>query len=197
MDLFDSLPPPKAPPAAENDQPFDNRATHKRVNMSHDDGDLSNDHETTSLPTKKPKRDCYQFKGYVGARQGERDEMQDAHVILDSMCHLFTPPPTQSISRMSYYGVFDGHSGAKASTFAAENLHKNIIEKFPNDFSQDNFDRTIKRCLIESFKKTDSDFLAIASKATPTLKDGSTAAILLIVDDVMYSGTVSTGCGLI
>lgn len=34
-------------------------------------------------------------------------------------------------SRMCYYGVFDGHAGHRASQFAAEHLHKNIILKFP------------------------------------------------------------------
>ncbi len=34
-------------------------------------------------------------------------------------------------SRMAYYGVFDGHAGPRASVFAAENLHKNIMAKFP------------------------------------------------------------------
>lgn len=34
-------------------------------------------------------------------------------------------------SRVSYYAVFDGHNGARASRFAAENLHHNIALKFP------------------------------------------------------------------
>ena len=28
---------------------------------------------------------------------------------------------------MSYYGVFDGHSGSRASEFAAGNLHRVIV----------------------------------------------------------------------
>ena len=39
---------------------------------------------------------------------------------------------------MSYYAVFDGHNGARASRFAAENLHHNIALKFPKGmFGQD------------------------------------------------------------
>lgn len=34
-------------------------------------------------------------------------------------------------SRTCYYGVFDGHAGPRAAQFAADNLHKNIILKFP------------------------------------------------------------------
>lgn len=38
---------------------------------------------------------------------------------------------------MSYYAVFDGHGGAKASNFAAQRLHKLIAQKFPK--GKDNF----------------------------------------------------------
>jgi len=34
----------------------------------------------------------YSFKGYVAERQGEREEMQDAHVVLDT----FLSPDTES-----------------------------------------------------------------------------------------------------
>ena len=34
-------------------------------------------------------------------------------------------------SKMCYYGVFDGHAGHRASQFAAEHLHKNIMLKLP------------------------------------------------------------------
>ena len=34
-------------------------------------------------------------------------------------------------SRLAYYAIFDGHAGAEAAKFAAENLHKNIVKKFP------------------------------------------------------------------
>lgn len=34
-------------------------------------------------------------------------------------------------SRLSYFAVFDGHGGARASRFAAEHLHHNLAKKFP------------------------------------------------------------------
>ena len=43
---------------------------------------------------------------------------------------LFFPSSLHSC-RISYYGVFDGHAGPRASQYAAENLHKNIIGKLP------------------------------------------------------------------
>ncbi|XP_003391564.1 PREDICTED: integrin-linked kinase-associated serine/threonine phosphatase 2C-like, partial [Amphimedon queenslandica] len=50
--------------------------------------------------------------------------------------------------------------------------------------------QSIKRCLVDSFKKTDSDFLSLAAKATPSWKDGSTVAIIMAIDNVLYSGNL-------
>lgn len=51
-------------------------------------------------------------------------------------------------SRVSYFAVFDGHGGARASRFAAENLHHNLAKKFPSgEFQTDDvsvFDPTFK-----------------------------------------------------
>jgi len=33
--------------------------------------------------------------------------------------------------RLSYYAVFDGHGGSRASKYAAQHLHKIIADKFP------------------------------------------------------------------
>ena len=44
--------------------------------------------------------------------------------------------------------------------------------------------------MVESFKKTDEDFLVEAAKATPSLKDGCTAAVLLVVNDVIFSANL-------
>lgn len=102
---------------------------------------------------------------------------------------------------VAYYGVFDGHGGSRASRFAADHLHKKIFSNLPkglfpfllyNSFKIfmliGKLERDVRKCLIESFKKTDEDFLSLATKATPTWKDGSTAVVLLVLDDVIYSG---------
>lgn len=34
-------------------------------------------------------------------------------------------------SRLSYYAVFDGHGGVRASRFASTQLHENLAQKFP------------------------------------------------------------------
>ncbi|XP_070561147.1 integrin-linked kinase-associated serine/threonine phosphatase 2C-like isoform X2 [Ptychodera flava] len=123
-------------------------------------------------------------RGYAAERKGERDEMQDAHVILDDLTQEFQNL-SSAISRVAYYAVFDGHSGSKASKFAAENLHKILIAKFPKG-DVGNRDREIKKCFMETFKKTDDNFLKEATASKPAWKDGSTAVCLLVVDDVLY-----------
>ena len=38
-------------------------------------------------------------------------------------------------SLLSYYGVFDGHAGHRASQYAAQHLHKIIADKLPTGVS--------------------------------------------------------------
>lgn len=44
---------------------------------------------------------------------------------------LFCPSLFPHSTRVSYFAVFDGHGGVRASKFAAQNLHQNLIKKFP------------------------------------------------------------------
>ena len=50
------------------------------------------------------------------------------HTVQDNFSKLFTPPRANTIS---YYGVFDGHAGAKAATYCADELHTHIMKKWP------------------------------------------------------------------
>ncbi|XP_068173653.1 integrin-linked kinase-associated serine/threonine phosphatase 2C isoform X6 [Antennarius striatus] len=88
-------------------------------------------------------------------------------------------------SRVSYFAVFDGHGGARASQFAAEHLHQNLGKKFPSGKAE-NVDALIRKCLVDTFRQTDEDFLKKASSQKPAWKDGSTATCMLAVDDVVY-----------
>ncbi|KAK1899798.1 Integrin-linked kinase-associated serine/threonine phosphatase 2C [Dissostichus eleginoides] len=121
------------------------------------------------------------LRGYVASRRGERDEMQDAHLLLPDMSSCLPG----HLSRVSYFAVFDGHGGARASRFAAENLHHNLAKNFPSGETE-NVDRLIKKCLLDTFRQTDEDFLKKASSQKPAWKDGSTATCVLLVDDTVY-----------
>ncbi|CAJ1066247.1 integrin-linked kinase-associated serine/threonine phosphatase 2C isoform X2 [Xyrichtys novacula] len=110
--------------------------------------------------------------------------MQDAHVLLPDMSIDLSSLLGQ-VSRVSYFAVFDGHGGARASRFAAENLHHNLAKKFPSG-EKENLDKLIKKCLLDTFRQTDEDFLKKASSQKPVWKDGSTATCVLVVDDMVY-----------
>ncbi|PKK27063.1 integrin-linked kinase-associated serine/threonine phosphatase [Columba livia] len=124
------------------------------------------------------------LKGYVAERKGEREDMQDAHVILNDITEECQPLPSQ-ITRVSYFAVFDGHGGVRASKFAAQNLHQNLIKKFPKG-EVVSVEKTVKRCLLDTFKHTDDEFLKQASSQKPAWKDGSTATCVLAVDNILY-----------
>ncbi|XP_072314170.1 integrin-linked kinase-associated serine/threonine phosphatase 2C [Eucyclogobius newberryi] len=135
-----------------------------------------------------PKRVCTEglptLRGFASARRGERDEMQDAHVLLPDMSGLLSATP-KAVSRLSYFAVFDGHGGARASRFAAENLHLTLAKRFPTG-ENENPEKLIKKSLVDAFKQTDEDFLKKASSQKPAWKDGSTATCALVVDNTVY-----------
>ncbi|XP_006820150.1 integrin-linked kinase-associated serine/threonine phosphatase 2C-like [Saccoglossus kowalevskii] len=128
-------------------------------------------------------QECLPLKAFVAERKGERNEMQDKHTLIDDFTQSFLSPT--DVSRMAFYGVYDGHAGARASTHASQNLHLNIISKY-HKAEVSNRDKEIKKCLIESFKKTDDDFLKEASTHKPVWKDGSTALSILVINDILY-----------
>ncbi|KAL6104927.1 ilkap [Pungitius sinensis] len=193
MDLFDDLPEPRqtsgpvpsattAPPQTtteeEEEEEEDEEEKKKRLKRRREDADEEGE----------VKRVCKEglpvLKGYVAARRGEREEMQDAHVLLPDMSSYLSAQPGPA-SRVSYFAVFDGHGGARASRFAAEHLHHILATKFPSGVTG-NMDVLIKRCLLDTFRQTDEDFLRTASSQKPAWKDGSTATCVLVVDDTVY-----------
>ncbi|KAM7412489.1 hypothetical protein PAMA_020052 [Pampus argenteus] len=197
MDLFDDLPEPKQTPgpvsaaarpkSTEEDEEEEEEEEKEEVERS-----LKRKREDAECHKKEEKDDikkvCREglpvLRGYVAARRGEREEMQDAHVMLPDMSGCMSAPPCQ-VSRVSYFAVFDGHGGARASRFAAEHLHHNLAKKFPSGETE-NLDKLIKKCLLDTFRQTDEDFLKKASSQKPAWKDGSTATCVLVVDDMVY-----------
>ncbi|KAM7501786.1 hypothetical protein LguiB_000690 [Lonicera macranthoides] len=80
--------------------------------------------------------------GYsVYCKRGRREAMEDRYsAVVDD--------------KQAFFGVFDGHGGAKAAAFAAENLNKNIIDEVEKRDEEE---------IIEAVKfgylNTDSEFL--------------------------------------
>ncbi|XP_071110278.1 integrin-linked kinase-associated serine/threonine phosphatase 2C-like [Haliotis cracherodii] len=126
----------------------------------------------------------YSLKSFVADRKGEREEMQDAHFMLHNY-HQEIPDLHPSIYRLSLFGVFDGHGGGRASRLACQVFPRNLRDRFPKgDVSQ--VERDIKKCFIEAFKKTDEDFLKQATKNKPTWKDGTTAILVLVINETLF-----------
>ncbi|XP_037534274.1 integrin-linked kinase-associated serine/threonine phosphatase 2C [Nematolebias whitei] len=176
MDLFDDLPEPTQTSGSAPSSIHEEETRTKRRR-----GDQEEQQEEI-------KRVCREglpvLKGYVAARRGEREEMQDAHVLLPDMSCCLSSLPGH-VSHISYFAVFDGHGGARASQYAAEHLHLNLAKRFPSG-DNENEDKLIKKCLLDAFRQTDEDFLKKASSQKPSWKDGSTATCLLVVDDMVY-----------
>ncbi|KAM9358602.1 integrin-linked kinase-associated serine/threonine phosphatase 2C [Symphorus nematophorus] len=195
MDLFGDLPEPthtsapvsaaRRPSTKEEEEEEDEKRLKRKHEDEERDADKKEEEEEERGEIKKVcKEGLPILRGYAAARRGERDEMQDAHVLLPDMSSCLSSLPGQ-VSRVSYFAVFDGHGGARASRFAAENLHHNLAKKFPSGETE-NLDRLIKKCLLDTFRQTDEDFLKKASSQKPAWKDGSTATCVLVVDDMVY-----------
>ncbi|XP_022594293.1 integrin-linked kinase-associated serine/threonine phosphatase 2C isoform X2 [Seriola dumerili] len=197
MDLFDDLPEPTQTSGPVSAAPVTARpqSTKEEEEEEKEEKSIKRKREDAESCTDKREEDKEErgeikkvclpvLKGYVAARRGEREEMQDAHVLLPDMSSCLSALPGQ-VTRVSYFAVFDGHGGARASRFAAEHLHHNLSKKFPSGDTE-NVDKLIKKCLLDTFKQTDEDFLKKASSQKPAWKDGSTATCVLVVDDIVY-----------
>ncbi|XP_071396152.1 integrin-linked kinase-associated serine/threonine phosphatase 2C isoform X1 [Centroberyx affinis] len=209
MDLFDDLPEPTQPSGAsrvteeltgavsaavtvqpqvtreeEEEEEEERSLKRKRVDSEPRTAGGEEEEEEEEEIKKVCKEGLPVLKGFVAARRGEREEMQDAHVLLPDLSSRLSALPSQ-VSRVSYFAVFDGHGGARASRFAAERLHHTLASRFPSGETE-NLDKLIKKCLLDTFRQTDDDFLKKASSQKPAWKDGSTATCLLALDDTVY-----------
>ncbi|KAH9701782.1 putative protein phosphatase 2C 25 [Citrus sinensis] len=82
----------------------------------------------------------------VYCKRGRREAMEDRFSALVDF---------QGHSKQAVFGIFDGHGGAKAAEFAAENLDKNILEEVLRRDIEDQIEDAVKR----GYLNTDSEFL--------------------------------------
>merc|ERR1711907_565903 len=109
--------------------------------------------------------------------QGRRPEMEDAHKIV--------PPPSPSVtsptSKLSFFGVFDGHGGRRAADFAEVKLHQLLLE-------HPQINAAPETALKESFLTCESLFLEQAIEED--MMDGTTAAVAIIANGQLVAGNV-------
>lgn len=85
--------------------------------------------------------------------QGWRISMEDAHTtVLDLLANNPAAAKAHG-SRLSFFGVFDGHGGDKVALFAGDNIH-NIIAK-QDTFKEGNYEQALK----DGFLATDRAIL--------------------------------------
>ncbi|XP_016148282.1 integrin-linked kinase-associated serine/threonine phosphatase 2C-like isoform X2 [Sinocyclocheilus grahami] len=161
MDLFGDHPEPTHDPGpVKAKQPEEGTEEDRGEKRKRDVSSEETEVEDKKQEEKKVS-DLVKLTGFVSARRGEREEMQDAHVLLPDLISSITNLPSQ-VSRLAYFTVFDGHGGARASQFAAENLHQTLLSKFPKG-DVENLEKLVRKCLLDTFRQTDEDFLKKAS----------------------------------
>lgn len=88
--------------------------------------------------------------------QGWRISMEDAHsCILDLKPETEQGGPvTESKTRISFFGVYDGHGGDKVALYSGQNLHKIVARQ--QAFKELNFEQALK----DGFLATDRAILS-------------------------------------
>ncbi|VDK83109.1 unnamed protein product [Cylicostephanus goldi] len=117
----------------------------------------------------------------LGCRQGQRDDMQDAHLLLHDF-DLELP----FVKRCALYAIFDGHAGARAANYCEEHVPSTLKKKLSSFGDLTSLEKQLKRTFTETFRSVDEAFLNEARKHKPTWKDGTTATCVLLLNDALY-----------
>ncbi|GAB6029383.1 Protein phosphatase 1B [Chamberlinius hualienensis] len=137
----------------------------------------------------KPKTEKYTEKSTgnglayaLCSMQGWRIEMEDAHSAVLGLPH--------GLKDWSFFGVFDGHAGARVSTHCAENLLESITdgEEFRNSATlcdkTDAYEKaavdTVKSGIRDGFLRLDEKMRQIPEMQSGEDKSGSTAVCTLV-----------------
>jgi len=80
--------------------------------------------------------------------------MEDAHTtVLDLLASLSAKDAKAHNSRLSFFGVFDGHGGDKVAQFAGDNIHHIVAKQ--DAFKKGNYEQALK----DGFLATDRAIL--------------------------------------
>lgn len=110
--------------------------------------------------------------------QGWRVSMEDAHAAVLSLLPDDKKIDTTTLPKTSFFAVYDGHGGSKASIFAGESLHKILATQ--ESFISGNYENALKDCFLSTDRALlqDPDF-----KTDPS---GCTATTALITKDKIF-----------
>ncbi|CAK7563136.1 MAG: Protein phosphatase 2C 2 [Sporothrix epigloea] len=114
----------------------------------------------------------------VSAMQGWRISMEDAHTTVLDLLENFPLAAKSHSSKISFFGVYDGHGGDKVALFAGDHVHKIVAKQ--ESFKKCNYELALK----DGFLATDRAILN-----DPRYEEevsGCTACVTLITDDKIY-----------
>ncbi|XP_013403639.1 probable protein phosphatase 2C T23F11.1 [Lingula anatina] len=130
--------------------------------------------QTLSEPvTTKDTSTCsnHLYKVASSCMQGWRINMEDAHT------HLLSLPGDKEAS---FFGVYDGHGGARVAEYSANHLHRKILSQ--PEYSQGNIEEAIRKGFLALDQEMSQD---------ETMKEelaGTTCICTLIKDNKLYCG---------
>jgi len=134
----------------------------------------------------------------ISSMQGWRVSMEDAHIAVLSLIEEIEKINKEIESKkddnseeneknktidkidndMSFFGVFDGHSGGIISKYASKELHKILMND--EDFKLKNYEKALKSAFFKLDDQMQKDAELSSSEA------GSTAVVSLITDESIY-----------
>ena len=85
--------------------------------------------------------------------QGWRISMEDAHTTVLDLLQSFPLAAKSHKSKISFFGVYDGHGGDKVALFAGEHVHKIVAKQ--EAFKKNNYEQALK----DGFLATDRAIL--------------------------------------
>ncbi|KAH6655577.1 phosphatase 2C-domain-containing protein [Truncatella angustata] len=114
----------------------------------------------------------------VSAMQGWRISMEDAHCTMLDLLKPDSDDAKSHPSRLSFFGVFDGHGGDKVAQYAGEHIDDILVKQ--DTFKAGNYEQALKDCFLATDRAILSD---------PKYEEevsGCTACVGLITDDKIY-----------
>ncbi|CAJ0950785.1 unnamed protein product, partial [Mesorhabditis belari] len=119
------------------------------------------------------------------AKKGERDEMQDGHLVVEKMIEA-----SKDVYRCALYAIFDGHGGARAAKHCEKKIGEIFEAKLKAAGDVTTIEKSLKRIFADTYKHVDELFLMEARKNKPVWKDGTTATTVLFLNGAIYAANI-------
>ncbi|KAF4320486.1 hypothetical protein G195_006288 [Phytophthora kernoviae 00238/432] len=140
----------------------------------------------------------------IATDRGGKMNQEDAYFIGGKVVKRLTLNGYSS-SASGCFGVFDGHSGDRASRFCAENIFPRILEQLE-------LEPSVNDAITNAVRSLDADFCKIASTSSSSriaaaaqrkqrcsfaVEDGSTCLVAMIRDGLLHVGNVGDSRAII